>query len=385
MKSKTFIFLLLLCGVLVGVEYFLFNQRMEKNQPKFFGKLFEFVSANDIEAIQIISPGNSVKLRKADIWQVENRYNFPANFTMIIDFIMKFKYLKVDRSFKSTEETISRLALRRPDEKGLPENQKGTRIIFQDKNMEVLADMILGAARESSAGGGGSYLKFVKEDTIHLVDKNLNFLDKESSKWLDKDLVKAAAEEIESVTCLNPVSKVVRYAFKRPEKGKEPEVATMPADKKIEKLVKSKVSSLFGAIASFQCDDLAEPAKTIVDTGLDTALLFEFHLFDGRIYRIYPGKAVEESPEKYYFKVNADYADPPGKPEAASKDSKDKPGDKQKKEAEKKQKQTELSEQIKAMNKKLSAWTFIVPKWRHDNFITDPADFFEKEKAESQK
>jgi len=51
-----------------------------------------------------------------------------------------------------------------------------------------------------------------------------------------------------------------------------------------------------------------------------------------------------------------------------------------KKEAEKKQKQTELSEQIKAMNKKLSAWTFIVPKWRHDNFITDPADFFEKEK-----
>lgn len=384
MKPKTFIFLLLLCGVLGGLDYFLFNERLNKNQPKFFGKLFEFVSANDIEAIQIISSTDSVKLRKTDIWQVENRYNFPANFSMIIDFIMKFKNLKGDRSFKATDEIISRLALRSPDEKNFPENQKGTRIIFQDKNMEVLADFILGATRESPAGGSGNYLKFVKEDTIHLVDKNLNFLDKEPSKWLDKDLMKAAAEEIESVTCINPVTNVVRYAFKRPEKGKEPEAAIMPADKKIEKLAKPKISSLFGAIASFQCDDLADPAKTVVDTGLDTALSFEFRLFDGRIYKIYPGKAVAESPEKYYFKLNADYAAPQDKPEEAPKDSKEKPEDRQKKEAEKKQKQAELSEQAKNTSKKLSSWTFIIPKWRYDNFISDPADFFEKDKSDEK-
>ncbi len=368
MKSKTFVFLLLLCGVLGGIEYFLFNERAKKNQPKFFGKLFEFVSANDIETIQIISAGGLVKLKKANIWQVESRYNFPANFSMITEFIIKLKDLKVDRSFKATEETLSRLALRNPDDKEIPESQKGTRIIFEDKNTKILADLILGSSRETPSGGGGNYLKFVKEDTIHLVDKNFRFLDKESSKWIDKDLIRASADDIESVSCGDLVNKSFFYSLKRPEKGKEPEMLNMPQDKKLDK---AKVSSLFGAIASFQCEDLADPSKTIADTGMDLARLFEFRLFDGRIYKIYVGKAVAESPEKYYFKMDADYVAPPEK-----SDSKDE----QKKAAEEKQKKTALSEHAEITSKKNSTWTFVVSKWRYDNFIANVDDLFEKEK-----
>jgi hypothetical protein len=294
---------------------------------------------------------------------------------MITEFLIKLKDLKIDRSFKATEETLSRLALKSPDDKEKPDNQKGSHLVLEDKNKKIIADLILGSTRETPSGGGGNYLKFAKDDTIYLVDKNFRFLDKEPSKWIDKDLIKASADDVESVTCIEPVNKSVVYAFKRPEKGKDPEMLNMPQDKK---LAKPKVSPLFGAIASFQCDDLADPTKTIADTGIDMARTFEFRLFDGRIYRIYPGKAVAESPEKYYFKADADFAAPPDKPDDALKT--EKPDDKQKKEAEKKQKHAELSDQAVALSKKLSPWTFVVPKWRYDNFVSDVSEFFEKEK-----
>ncbi len=372
MNSKTFVILLFVCAILGGAAYLSLNTG---KQPKSAGKLFETLAVNDITAIRITASEGSVSLKKGDVWLVESRYNFPANFTMISEFLIKLKDLKIDRSFKATEETLSRLALKSPDDKEKPDNQKGTHLVLEDKNQKIIADLILGSTRETPSGGGGHYLKFAKDDTIYLVDKNFRFLDKESSKWIDKELIKASADDVESVTCIEPVNKSVVYAFKRPEKGKDPEMLKMPQDKK---LAKPKVSSLFSALASFQCDDLADPSKTITDTGIDLAKTFEFRLFDGRIYRIYPGKEVAESPEKYYFKADAGFEALPDKPDDASKA--EKPEDRQKKESEKKQKQAELAEQSAALSKKLSVWTFVIPKWRYDNFVSDVSEFFEKEK-----
>lgn len=373
MNSKTFVILLIICAILGGAAYLSLKSGTFANSA---GKLMIAPMVNDINAIRINAPDGSVNLKKADVWFVENRYNFPANFSMIADFVLKLRELKIDRSFKATEEILSRLALRSPEDKEKPDNQKGIHVVLEDKDKKPIADLILGATRETPSGSGGHYLKFTKDDTIYLVDKNFRFLDKDPSKWIDKELLKASADDIESVTCIEPINKSVVYVFKRPEKGKDPEMLNMPQDKK---LAKSKISSLFSAIASFQCDDLADPTKTIADTGMDLAKIFEFRLFDGRIYRIYPGKSVAESPEKYYFKTDADFAAPSDKPNEASKA--EKPEDKQKKEAEKKQKQTELAEQTTALSKKLSTWTFIVPKWRYDNFVSDISEFFEKEKT----
>lgn len=108
------------------------------------------------------------------------------------------------RSFPSDDDALARLSLYAPDAADKPADQKGTRVVLEAKDKKAIADLIFGKEREGTAGAGGQYFKPASENTVYMTDSSFRNTDKKPADWLDKDLFKVKAEDIEQVICMNP-------------------------------------------------------------------------------------------------------------------------------------------------------------------------------------
>ncbi len=395
MKLKSFVILLVVAAVLGGLAYLGTRTETSEKQGKMGGPFLSDFPMNEIRSVSVKSAENSASLKKGEtVWVLEDRFNYPADFSAITDFVKNLKEAKVGRSFKAEKDTLARLGLEDPDKKEGAAEEKGIRVILEAKEKKVLADLIIGKSRESSSpgSGGGQYVMLAKDPTVYLVDKSFRSLDKKAAEWLDKELTDVKTPDIEKVICLDPKSGKTVYTLKRPEKGKDAELTEMPAERKVKK---AKINSALGAVASLRIEDVADPAKKAEETGMDKALCLEYHLFDGTVYKAYPGIAVPEDAEKYYLKVEVGYTAPEVKAEEnaeASGDEKLSDEDKAKQEEERKKKaedrkkqESELADTAKKLNEKISPWTYLIPKWKYENFVSNAEEFLEEVKKEEAK
>jgi hypothetical protein len=174
MKPKTVISLLAVVLILAAASYFLLNdQNSNKKQGQMGAELMQDLPLNDIAAIAIFGPKGSVKLvRGPAVWQVENKYNYPADFSKIIELTKNIKHIKVGRSFQATDDSLTRQKLFDPKDEKAPIDQKGVRITLADDKNKPLADLIIGNTRQTSSGGSGQYLRKANEKTIYLAKDN---------------------------------------------------------------------------------------------------------------------------------------------------------------------------------------------------------------------
>jgi len=374
MKAKSFIILLTICCVLAIVTFFIFNKKSNINQQAKLGqKLFDNLRVNDIAKISINSTDGAVILKKEKtFWVIENRFNYPADFSKITDLAKKLKELKIGRRFNASGDITSRLSLHPPDKKEIPPSQKGIQIVLVDKQKKILLDLILGKIRESSSRSGGQYVMLSTTSTVYLVDQNFRFLEKGPKQWLNKDLIDIKAKDIEKVICFTPGREKVIYAIKRPEKEQPPVFVNAPRGRKVET---SKINQVVEALTGLKIEDIADPGKNIKQTKFKNTPYFEYYLFDGTVYNIYPGLAMDNDSEKHYYRVFASHIPSQDKEGDVTTDSSK--GDKSRQEN-----QAEPSIKVNHLNKKLGSWTYIVSKWENNKFITDPEEFFIKEKVE---
>lgn len=383
MKSKTFIILLVTCAALTLFTYVTVNHDdAGKKQEKMGGKLFSDLPLKAVALVTVKGADESVTLKKGeDVWLLENKFNYPASFSLLTEIVSNLKDAAVGRSFKADDETLSRLSLQSPDNKDKAAEERGVEVILQDKDSKVLADVIVGKARPE----GGHYLMLAKDSTVYLVDKTFRNLDKKLADWLDKELTEEInSADIEKVVCRD--GEKILYTFKRPEKGKDAEFeGSIPEGKKLKR---AKVNDVFGAMSYFRIDDIADPAKKAEETGLDKALCFEFYLFDGTVYKAYPGSELTEDKEKSYFKAEVAYLAPEKKAEEKTDEAdkaeadKDKKQEQPEKAEEKPKSDADISADAKKLNEKISPWVYVISKWKHEKFIANADDFFEEVKAE---
>jgi len=107
----------------------------------------------------------------------------------------------------------------------------------------------------------------------------------------------------------------------------------------------------------------------------NTYTLFEYHLFNGIVYRVYTSSRCSED-EGCYLKIEADYQKP-----VNVKDEKAK-GDKSMGQEDSQEKTPqEYAFEAKSLHARLSPWIYKVSKWQHNAFITDLDQFLEKPKT----
>lgn len=334
-------------------------------------KLLGSLPVNEITSITIKSNEGTVFLGKGkSIWVVENRFNYPADFSMITDLVKKLKGIKIGRNFKATTDTISRLALMSPDQKAKIKDPQGTRIILKDGEDKILTDIIFGKARESSSGAGGQYVMPANTSTIYLVDKSFTHIDKKPAEWLNRDLIGIEPNAIEKVVCSKLGSEKIIYTLKRPDKDKPPVFINVPLNKgkKDKKIIKTKLDQVFEALSSLGIEDIADPEQNGENIRIKDAQCLKYYLFNGMTYKICLGKPLDNDKDKFYFRAKVEFAPLLQKTKVNGENG---PKD-----------QKKLSEEADRLYKKLNPWIYVISKWEHDRFVTDPKDFFEKEKTE---
>ena len=374
MKTKTLIILLIILGLVAGAGALVMHLKSQGGSGSPLDKLIlENLPVNDILSINIKGPENLVLLtRKSDRWVVENRFQYPADFTKIADFVRKLKRAKIGRQFESTQDTLKRLSLKNPDDKEVGESEKGTQIQLKGESGKLLASLLLGKPRKSGTERSfpdGHYVRLDNDPTIYLIDTHFAHLQKEPSDWLDKTLLKVEAKEVKKISCLSADGKTTHYLFQRAEKETYLEPTALPPNKKVDKSVLNRLAR---SLSSLSMDDVLDPSDDSVFRELKQSDTLEYHLFNGMIYRVYPGKACADD-DPCYLKVEVGYQKPAEeeKPAADDKTSKGK-------EARPEKSPEEVKLEAKQLNERLSPWVYVISKWQHNAFVTDLEKLLEK-------
>ena len=380
MKIKTLVILLIVLGVLAAAGALIIHlQRSSSPSGEMGAYLLEQLPANEVASIVIETPADTVSLtKKGDLWVVEELFGYPADFPKISGLVRTLKQVKVGRRFESSEKILKRLSLKSPGDSETPKDERGAWIRMKDKEGKPVLGILLGKTRikgKEKKMPDGQYVMLSKGPEIYLIDTILASFETGPSAWLEKSPVKVDAKEIQSISCMGPGGKPVRYRFERSGKDKDLELID-PSTK--QKIKKSSLNRLSKALSSLQITDVANPSAPPQSIQEEASPLLKYHLFNGLTYNVYPGKTCSGT-MPCYLRIGVDYQKPgPVKGEKAQ------PTSSGKKASPTEKSQEELAAVAKEQNARVSPWVYVIPDWQHNAFFTNLDQLLEK-KAEKEK
>ncbi|MBW1734431.1 MAG: DUF4340 domain-containing protein [Deltaproteobacteria bacterium] len=385
MKPKTLVILLIILCALAGAGALIIYIQGSGSHSEVLGTyLIEDLPANDVASIIIETPSSTVSMRKkGDVWVVEERFGYPADFSRISGLVRKLKEVKVGRRFESSEKILKRLSLKKPRDKGAGEDEKGTRIRLENEEGKPLLGILLGKNRMKGKDQkipDGQYVMLSRGPEVYLIDTILSSFGSGPSTWLSKKPVEVDAAEVRSIRCTGPEGAPVYYRFERPGKDKGLELIEPSADGKVKR---SSLNRLSNALSSLKIEDVEDPANPPDSVNGENSPVLEYRLFNGLIYRIYPGKACSGT-VPCHLRIEVGYE----QPEPAEED-KSKPSttgkDASSEEKSREKSGEELALEAKELNARLSSWVFVIPQWQHNAFFTSLDQLLEKRDTEKKK
>src|SRR5256714_15521721 len=201
MNRKQLTTVIVACAVLGVIGWIVYNKRNsdEGSGPEHGQKLIKNFPLNDVERVAIRQGNGQVTLaRQNDLWTVQERNNYPANFTTISEFLRKVWELKPAQHPEVGQSQLGRLELLPPD-KGA---NSGTLVEFKDKSGKNINSLTLGkkhmrkGGEDSGLGGGGGWpdgrYVMVGNDvkTVSVVSDALSNIEPKPEEGLNKDFFK---------------------------------------------------------------------------------------------------------------------------------------------------------------------------------------------------
>ncbi len=339
---------------------------------------------NEVAGVEIIGKSGTVKLvRKDDGWRVAERFEYPASYSTLKEFIVKVGEMKAAQSVKVGASQYGRLNL---DEPGKGESS-GTKVVFTGKDGKALQTVIFGKEHTKKTdeaaqpnpmmgmmgGGGGSwpdgrYLLLPDSNRVVLVSDSFSAVDPDPTRWLEKEFFKIT--DLKDARLLDAGQEL--WSVSRDSKTAELALAgPVPEGKEVDTGKLSSIKSAFGW-ASFT--DIADPALKPEDTGMDTAKLFTARDFDGFVYTVRIGK--ETADGKVHVQAETAFDGPTERVAEAD----EKPEDKPKKDEEFAKKLKENKDKAEQTSRRLKGWTYVVSKYTVDS-VTKTRDELLKDKA----
>lgn len=317
-------------------------------------------------------------VQKNEVWTVEERGGYPANFTEVGEFLRKLWDLKVVQPVAVGPSQFERLELA-PD-KG---TNSPTLVELQDKAGKTIKTVALGKKHMRQSGspspfGGdegwpdGRYLMVDnKAESVSLVAETFSNAEPKPETWLNKDFFKV--EKVKSAAVTFPVATNSWKLARETESGELKLADAQPE----EKLDAAKVSSMPTALSWPSFNDVVVDAKPEV-TGLDKPTVAVFETFDGFTYTL---KIGNKSGEDAYYLALAVAADLPKERKPGTDE---KPEDKEKLDKEFKEKTEKLAEKLK-QEKALEPWVFLVSKYTVDGVLKERHTLMSEKKDEPPK
>jgi len=381
MNRKQLTTLIVLVALVGGAGWFFLKRQQNAYAPsgaKFGEKLFPKLTVNDVARIQVKSSSAELNLvKKDDLWRVQERGDYPANFSQISGLLLKAADLKIGQTEEVGPSQFARLELLDPS-KG---KDSGTLLDLKDVSGKTIQSAILGkkqikkSDRPSQFGEDGfpvgRYVLLPSDDkNVFLVSDALSEIEPKPENWLNKDFFK-----IEKTKSISMVSANATNSWHL-SRTNETAAWTLAELKEGEELDSNKVSGVANSLSSPSFVDVATNAKP-EETGLDKPMVATLETFDGFTYTLNIGKT---DAENYHLtmKVAADL------PKARVAGADEKPEDKAKLDKEFADKHKSLEEKLKN-EKAFEKWTYLVAKWTIDPLLRDRVQLMAEKKEEAPK
>lgn len=384
MNRKQIVSLIVALIVVGGVGLVVYKKRSqswEASGAQLGAKVVKDFPINDVEHIRIKQHSGEVNLaKKNDVWVLQERNGYPANFANISEFVKKVWELKVARPMPITEKQLARLELTPPDK----DTNSGTLVEFKEKAGKTAASLLLGKKhmRESAGNspfGGGSWpdgrFVMVGSDpkSVALVSEAFANIEAKPEEWIDKDFFKIENHKFIGVTSPNVSN---NWAIVKESQTNDWKLADAKAN---EELDSGKASGVTSALSYPSFNDVATNAAP-EQTGLDKPTVAKIETFDGLRYEVKIGKKLEDK-DDHYMQVAVSGNFP--KERTAAKD--EKPEDKEKLDKEFKDKLAKQEEKLKN-EKAYEQWVYIVPKYTLEPLLKARQELLKEEpKKEEEK
>jgi hypothetical protein len=388
MNRKQFVILLVLVVVLGAAGLAIYQRNASSwsssGQPlgqKLLGNL-PTNWVNDVAAIVIKSGTNALTLHKKDnLWRVQERSDYPADFSVISGFLLKAVDLKATQTEEVGPSQLGRYNLLPPG----PGTNTGALVEFKDADGKTLGSLLIGkqhmrkSARPSPPGEfgdegfpDGRYVMVgVGAKTVDVISDPLSTAEAKPEPWLNKDFFKV--EKNRSIAVAFPAATNSWKVSRESETNTDWKLADAKPD---EQLDSSKTSGFSYALSSPTFADVL-PADTKEPTCLDKPTAITLDTFDNFTYTIKVGAKTNEN---YYLAVSV-AADLP-KERAPGKD--EKPEDKARLDKEFQDRQSKLAEKLK-QEQSYGKWIYLVSNWTVDSLLKERSQLFAEKKEEPKK
>ena len=380
MNRKQLTILIVLVALIGGAGVVFLKRQNSAYTPtdqKIGQKLFPKLPVNEVAQIQIKQSASELNLaKKNDLWRVQERNDYPADFSKISDFLVKAGELKIAQSEEIGPSQFAKLELVDPSKKGA---DSGTLLALKDNGGKTIQSAILGkkhmrkSTRPTQFGDegfpDGRYILLPNDSkNVFLISDSLSDIEAKPENWLNKDFFKVEKVRAVSLTSTNATNswKLTRET----ESG----VWKLTDSKPTENLDTNKVSGIANSISSPNFVDVVTNPKP-EQTGLDKPLVVTLETFDDFTYALKLGNKSGE--ENYHFTMAVSANLP--KERGAGKD--EKPEDKTKLDKEFADKNKQLEEKLKN-EKQFEKWTYLVAKWPFDPLLKDRAQLMVEKKEE---
>lgn len=328
---------------------------------------------NDVANIRIDNGHTAVSLTKKDgQWRVKERGDYPANFSMISDLLLRIQDQKIIQSDAISAEQRPDLYLIEP----IKDKPSAIAVELQDANAKPIAKLLLGKRYMKKGPTGaeapaGRYVMVAgDEKTAALIGDVLLDAEPKPENWIVKDFVRA--EKVKSIA-FNADDGSNVWKMQREKDGGDWQLADARPNEKFDT---TRGTSAVNAISMISFIDVVASTASI-DTGMSKARTVVAETFDGLTYTFRLGNASGDDNQYIGVTVSGDVA----KERNATAD--EKPADKARLDKEFKQRLAKLEARLK-FEKTLSNWTYLTPKWRLDSLLKDRAGLMmDKQNAEA--
>ncbi len=381
MNGKQFTILLILVVVLGGAGLVIYkNQNADRREGNaaLGKKLLGVFPVNDVAEITVAQGSNTLRLVKKDVWRVQERNDYPANYSEISDFLIKASDLKIVQSEPVGAAQLPRLSLATGPDAG---TNAALVVEFKDQAGKSLKSLLLGKKhlrkmnRPSPMGDlddpgwpDGRYVKVgVEAKSVALISDPLANVEPKPEQWLNKDFFKI--EKARSLAVTYPLA-TNSWKLTRDHEGG---AWTLTGAQAGETLDPAKISALSNPLSSPSFNDV-ETARSAADLGLDKPTVITVETFDHFSYTINVGTHEHES---YPLTVTV-AAQLPAERVAPPEE---KAEDKAKLDKEFKEQKKKLEEKL-AAEKGLEKWTYLVSTWTLEPILKDRAQLMAEKHEE---